>query len=354
MTLFDIIQQNFVVVAITLFLFLFILTNNNFEKDLNRLFMVAALSVLLLVIEEAWEGYLSLSSVYEPLRVPLSAIGYTLRSVIPYVLTMIVNAQARKHYIPFAIPLVINMLVCFSALFTDLAFSYTPDNSFDRGPLGLTPFFVAGFYVLTAIVSTIRECRKGERLEAMVICAIAILALTATIMESVLGFRGIQNPSIAISITFYYLFLHTIRNNRDILTGSLNRRRFYLDANKYQSSITAVISLDVNDLKLINDQKGHLAGDEALTSISAMIKRYMGSHASLYRIGGDEFMILCYKLSEENVMKLIGHIQEDLGKTDYRCGIGYALNSNKISFDEICQIADNAMYENKRKIKEVQ
>lgn len=348
---FELIQSNFVGVAITSFLILFILTNNNFEKKTNRLFLASALCVLILIIEEAWEAQLALQPVFAPLRVPLSAIGYLLRPMVPYFLVIMIKKYTRARTILISIPLAFNVLVSFSALFCGLSFSYTPDNEFVRGPLGLTPFVVAGFYIVVLLALTMRECRNGGIMEAMIVSAIVLLAFISTIMESLFHFQFIQNPSIATSITFYYLFLHSNRNNRDPLTGALTRRRFYLDAEKHRTALTAVISLDLNNLKTLNDQYGHVEGDKALTSVSGVIKKYTGPKASLYRIGGDEFMILCYRMNEKNIQEMISGIRADLEKTKYRCAIGHALYTSQMKLDYVCHLADNMMYENKREMK---
>lgn len=349
--IFEIVQNNFVAVVITLFLILFILTNNNFEKRTNQLFLAAAFCVLILIIEEAWEAQLAMNAAYTPMRVVLSAIGYILRPMIAYFLVIMVRSYTKIQFIILSIPLVLNTLTSLSSLFCGLSFSYTPSNEFVRGPLGSMPFLSAGFYVVVLLYLTIQECKNGGLIEAMIVSAIVLLAFLSTIMESLFQLRFIQNPSIGTSITFYYLFLHSNRNNRDPLTGALTRRRFYLDAEKYHSTLSAVISLDLNDLKVLNDQYGHIEGDKALISITNVIKRYTGTRVSLYRIGGDEFMILCYKLSEKEVQGLISKIRKDLSKTKYQCAIGYALYSNQHKFDYVCHIADNMMYENKRQMK---
>lgn len=349
--IFEIIQQNFVGTAIALFLILFVLTNNNFEKKINRLFLAAAVCVLLLIIEEAWEAQLAKQPTFTPLRVLLSALGYSMRPMIPYFLIHTIQNYTKKGFVLLTVPLVVNLLVAGSALFCKISFWYTPDNKFVRGPLGILPFLVAAAYILILLILTLKVCRKGDLLEAMIVSAIVLLAFTSTIMESLFQFRAIQSASIGTSITFYYLFLHSNRSNRDPLTGALIRRRFYLDAERYRSSLSAVISLDLNDLKKLNDQYGHLAGDKALITLTDIIKRNMGSRASLYRIGGDEFMMLCYKLSEEKVQNLIDRIQVNLANTPYRCAMGYALYSYHMELEHLCQIADQAMYEKKHQMK---
>lgn len=349
--LLEVIQQNYVGVTIALLLILFIATNNNFDKKTNRLFLAAAVCVLLLIVEEAWEGQLALRDSYTPARVWLSAVGYTLRPLIPFFLVVMARGNARKWAAVMSVPAVLNMAAAFSALFCRAAFWYTADNQFVRGPLGITPFLTAGFYILALLYLAMREHRKGSRKEGMIVSAIALLALVSTLLESVFHLRGIQTAGIGVSITFYYLFLHSNHSNRDPLTGALTRRRFYLDAEKYRTVLTAVISLDLNDLKKLNDRRGHLEGDKALTAVTGLIKKHMGMHASLYRTGGDEFMILCYKMGEERVRELIEAIRRELEQTEYRCAIGYAPYCYRLELDRVCQVADEAMYENKRRMK---
>lgn len=349
---FEFLQDNFVAIVITSFLILFVLTNNNFDKKTNRLFLVAAFSVLILIVEEAWEASLAMKNTYEPLRVTLSIIGYSLRPMVPYLLVIMSKYYSPKSLLFLTLPLMINVLVALLALVNGWAFSYTADNEFVRGPLGFTPFIVAGFYVAVLLIRTIKDCNKGGFMEALIVSAIVLLAFLSTIMESMFGFRFIQNPCIATSITFYYLFLHSNRNNRDALTTALTRRRFYLDAEKYKSSITAIISLDINGLKQLNDQYGHAEGDRALVSVANTINNYTGASVSLYRTGGDEFMMLCYRVDEKKVQDMISSIEADLEKTKYRCAIGYVMYSHQSTFDSACQIADQMMYENKRNMKQ--
>lgn len=349
--IFELIENNFVAVATTLFLILFILTNNNFERRTNLLFLAAAFCVLMLIVTEAWEAHLAVGTVFTPLRTVLSAIGYTLRPMVAYCLVLMVKHYTRPWLLLLSAPVMFNAVVAFSSLFCGVSFGYTPENEFVRGPLGVTPFVVAGFYVVVLLTLTLRSCRNGSFVEAMIVSAIVLLAFCSTVMESLFDLRFIQNPSIAVSITFYYLFLHSNQSNRDPLTGALTRRRFYLDADKNTASLSAVISLDLNDLKSLNDQYGHVAGDQALMTVSQVILNHTGTHALLYRTGGDEFMILCHRLNEEKVQSMIAHIRGELAQTDYRCAIGYALCSHPKDFDAVCQQADHMMYENKRQMK---
>lgn len=343
----DIIQQNFMSITIIVFLIVFILANNNFSKKTNRLFLASSLCVLVLILEEAWELTLAMDTVYTQFRVVLSAIGYTLRPMTAYFLVLIIFKGTKKWKGIISIPVVLNGLVAFSALFGKWAFWYTPSNEFVRGPLGIVPFLTAAFYIALMLWMTVQECRKGDLMEALTVALIVILTVTATIMESVFKFSAIQSAASGISIAFYYLFLHTNQNSRDTLTGALTRRRFYLDAEKYNASISGVISLDLNNLKELNDKHGHLAGDKALITMTEVIKRCIKKRASVYRTGGDEFMILCYKISEEEAVELIRRIKKAMEETPYRCAMGYAPYHPLLGLEMVCQKADKAMYSDK-------
>lgn len=349
--LYEMIQENFMGVVIILFLILFILVNNNFDKKTNHLFLASATCVLLFIVEEAWEGHLALGTNYSRVRVFLSAIGYTLRPMTAYFLVMIIFKNTRRWRALISVPIAINTVIAFSALISKGAFWYTETNEFVRGPWGFVPFVTAGFYLILILILTISESKKESIMETMTVLAIVILALIATVMESVFHFTSIQSAASGISITFYYLFLHTNQNNRDPLTGALVRRRFYLDAEKYRTALSAVISLDLNNLKILNDQYGHTAGDKALITMTQTVRGCIRRNSALYRTGGDEFMILCYKMSEEEVEALIEQIQAAMEKTEYRCAMGHAMYHHQSGLDYVCQIADKAMYENKINMK---
>lgn len=62
-------------------------------------------------------------------------------------------------------------------------------------------------------------------------------------------------------------------NETDKLTGAWNRRRFFLDAERREDRLVAVISLDLNDLKMWNDCYGHQEGDRALRAIAEVCKK---------------------------------------------------------------------------------
>ncbi|HEX5333638.1 MAG TPA: GGDEF domain-containing protein [Cellulomonas sp.] len=84
---------------------------------------------------------------------------------------------------------------------------------------------------------------------------------------------------------------------RDPLTGAANRRRL-LDELTYQSVATAggahvaVVYLDVDHFKRINDERGHLVGDEVLCMVAAVLQRHVRESDLVARVGGEEFVVV--------------------------------------------------------------
>ncbi len=82
--------------------------------------------------------------------------------------------------------------------------------------------------------------------------------------------------------------LTQLYNRRAFASNSLLEREFCMSSN----SDLSVLILDIDDFKLINDQYGHAVGDEVLKQLSQIIKGYVRKSDSVYRWGGEEFVVL--------------------------------------------------------------
>lgn len=152
--------------------------------------------------------------------------------------------------------------------------------------------------------------------------------------------------------------LHYYR--RDALTGLYNRN--YL--NKWQDSKIieyplAVLVLDCNHLKHINDNYGHKAGDELLGMVAAAIEANLGKGDFAFRVGGDEFAIICNKTDEARAKKLVQKLHFELSGLYLHgvmlsASIGYAcVKDNSKEIPQMYKEADHMMYEHKRKYHEI-
>ncbi len=139
----------------------------------------------------------------------------------------------------------------------------------------------------------------------------------------------------------------------DLLTGIYNRNGWEkLTAAeearcKAYGNSAAVIIVDLDDLKLINDNSGHQAGDILIQSAAKCLSQSVRKHDIVARIGGDEFAILMVEVGSTEIEKLVQRIEDNFRKFKIRASIGYANYSHKFSLKDTIEQADIAMYRKK-------
>jgi len=105
----------------------------------------------------------------------------------------------------------------------------------------------------------------------------------------------------------------------DPLTGLLNRRALRPFLTSARASGAAIIVLDVDNFKQINDTHGHLVGDECLKYAAEVMRRCFRAEDGLFRWGGDEFLLVCPGLDLETAYSRTAELTRILATTDHRC-----------------------------------
>lgn len=346
-------ESNFTALVILVFMSVFLMINSIFSKTINRAF---GLSIFLTAADVAISCAEKWTASYDcppSVCIFFCAIGYTVRPIIVYLFLKLSlrNARiSRRTRILLLIPMCLNIAAAFSAFFTDIVYTYNSSNEFVRGPLGYFTHVISLIYMILLMALTVKRFCSRDYSEGLIIFLILTVNITAMIAESVIGIYGTTRTAYALSIVFYYLFFSVESFKRDPLTNALNRRCFYIDSEKHGEELTAVVSIDLNDLKRINDTGGHAKGDEAIRTAVNSIDKVISKGCTLYRTGGDEFMILCIKKEQSDVEKLISDIRSELSKTPYTCALGAAYISGE-DLDSVCARADAEMYRDKQLYK---
>jgi diguanylate cyclase (GGDEF)-like protein len=144
---------------------------------------------------------------------------------------------------------------------------------------------------------------------------------------------------------------------QDHLTSALNRHAFY-SVVQGELSGTAVIA-DIDNLKSVNDQFGHYAGDAAIRAVASAIRSCIRADDLLFRWGGDEFLILLLGVTESGARARLAGVNERLrdvgipggdGTATVSISMGYAGFDSAESLDDVIRVADSAMYGTKKKI----
>ena len=163
----------------------------------------------------------------------------------------------------------------------------------------------------------------------------------------------------------------------DSLTGLYNRRHFTkviqeeFNRSKRNQQSFSLISIDVDNFKLINDGFGHPFGDKFITYTANYLKHYLRrANDIIFRLGGDEFTAILLNTNEEETKQICNIIKNQFVKTpkfDYEpqdidhqkllaqvsmsIGIVYIPYDSTTTIDQIIEIADNMLYQSKNEGK---
>lgn len=156
---------------------------------------------------------------------------------------------------------------------------------------------------------------------------------------------------------------HRIMAQHDSLTGLPNRALFAeqlkqaLSYCKRHQRVLAVMLLDLNKFKPVNDQYGHALGDELLKQVAKRLLASVRTSDTVARIGGDEFVILLHQIDDINQANIVSEkIQQILSEPflieenpiQIGCSIGTAFYpQDGADLLELTKIADQRMYEHK-------
>jgi diguanylate cyclase (GGDEF)-like protein len=170
--------------------------------------------------------------------------------------------------------------------------------------------------------------------------------------------------------TILKLAFHIIQDlkqaaRKDPLTGLANRKALWekagylLEQSRRYNFKFAILYIDIDGFKLINDTYGHKAGDDLLIQIASRLSESVRSTDEVIRIGGDEFAIIisriiekedCVKIAVQILNKFsnIFKIESDCLKIGASIGIAISKPGNESTVDHLLSEADLAMYEIKK------
>lgn len=194
-----------------------------------------------------------------------------------------------------------------------------------------------------------RQFKTYSTIRWIVPVIVVLVSLLSTV-TAVLVFRRVSNP------TFHDMA------NTDQLTQLKNRNAFQTDIGNLRPGRsrqnTAMITIDLNDLKLVNDRLGHQQGDCYIQAAARAIRETVLKRGSAYRTGGDEYVILLTQTSPREIEALIDQIRQrfetfcreawDDVPLSFSCGYAVYDESRDEDMMALFSRADEAMYEQKK------
>ena len=212
------------------------------------------------------------------------------------------------------------------------------------------------------------QFQEGDLVNARLQQRIFILLSVVIVLASVLLFLAWRTARLAnqrlktVNVELEYQSTH------DPLTGLLNRRSFQAAMNNHQRQSDARIEgrypdalllLDIDYFKKINDRSGHAAGDKVLVEIARRLKKVTRDTDMVVRWGGEEFLIYLREMDPAHLKTFTERALEILGSTPVHCGrhelvvtatAGFitlpfsGLSETELGWERCLQIADMALY----------
>lgn len=180
---------------------------------------------------------------------------------------------------------------------------------------------------------------------------ISILGVVNTIKPRVTR-ELLEEVAVCFSIAIFnkkHLNKTEVAATTDSLTGALNRvsyKRDILVLDEEKPEDFACIYIDVNELHLRNNKYGHAAGDEMLIYIANALMEVFSGH-TIYRMGGDEFLVFVKNVSQDEAKDGIEAFINRLETTDYKVAIGMSYRKRNVNCEEMVREAELRMYEAK-------
>ena len=134
----------------------------------------------------------------------------------------------------------------------------------------------------------------------------------------------------------------------DQLTGVMNRYALqdFIQAENAPRPL-GVVYCDISGLKQVNDIHGHTQGDQLIVNVSQLLSSQFPDDY-IYRVGGDEFLVLCFGSEEDAFLKRTARLQDEVASSSFHLAVGTTWSpTGSTAVKELCITAENKMYQNK-------
>lgn len=193
-----------------------------------------------------------------------------------------------------------------------------------------------------------------------------LLAVPLKKKKKIIGFLGVDNPrthydDATLLSSIQYFIINSLERRerqqqledlsyRDMLTGLYNRNKYIMVVESYAGAKlhnVGVAYIDLNGLKKMNDVHGHEAGDALICKAASAITAVFPGCA--FRVGGDEFVVAEDEIAEEQFLKKIDQLHEEMENRQVSVSIGVLWKEEQNDIVGMLKRADNIMYDAKKK-----
>lgn len=347
--------------------------NNRIPYSKKRLFIATNLLIAISAIAECSGIHLNGHTELPRWVLPaVKAVDYTLTPMTGGAMILLMQKPNTKHRLLTGI-FIGNALLQFVSVFFGWMIVLDDQNRYSHGPV--YPVYIA-LYCFVILLVAIRMLSYGKsfrRQNRGSLYATILLVFIGIGMQELLG-NDFRVAYLATAFGSAFLFIHysefsqlrlddeisqqQVQLSVDALTGVFSRFAYVEALRNYADAIPdslSVFLIDINGLKAVNDSIGHEAGDELICGAAGCIQTAMGEAGKVFRIGGDEFVVLA-SMTREQAETALNNLNQETGRWHGKqvhslsLSTGYvrAEELKGLSVEELVKEADKAMYAQKK------
>lgn len=286
-------------------------------------------------------------------------LGYVIKLTLSY---RILRGYRKFMYVP-------HFIIFILTFFLPIEYIDGDGISYSYGPMVFACYGTFLLYCVICILLAVVRFGEIDKKTRIAVLPVSALMIMMVIFQAV-------NPELLMTsagITFVCIGLFVTVNNPvdiyakealwDDATGLHNKNSYQKLMNmlqkKYENKNAAIgfIVCDLNGLKLINDNFGHVEGDKLIKAAGQVLLEGLETAYNVYRVGGDEFTVVYHSPNEETMKAEIQKVRQlceayQESPVPLSIAMGYAIDTCKADgFDELYKKADALMYEDKKRIK---
>lgn len=233
----------------------------------------------------------------------INVLGFSLSPIVPYLFLKFVSTSVPIdiHQKIWKSPLYFNAILCVSSYWTGLVFQIDALNNYGRGIFFIIPSLISLLYFFIVIYYVLKNGTKLAKPDKTILFLIFLLPILSFMIQLVFPNLLLIWPSVSLSLLLYYVYSLELQYDFDIQTQIKNRTAFDKEMlRNFERNNVTLFVFDLNNLKNINDQYGHIEGDMLIKSSATLLNICFSEIGEVFRIGGDEFCAICEALSDDD------------------------------------------------------
>lgn len=272
----------------------------------------------------------------------------------------------KKRFFYSPLFLIILVLMVMNPFYHSI-FYIDSNNFYQRGPLVSVIVYLNIMILIVTITIALKRKRNVGKRAFLGLVMFGLIPLLGNFLQFLLVGTILVWPSVALAVIFIFLFLESQIEQKDYLTGLLNRQQIddmiitRISMMDKHGGFT-LLMIDMDEFKSINDIHGHKEGDRALMHAADLIYKSVRTIDKVARFGGDEFLLILEEEDKSEVDKVIKRIHDEIKSFNNNNSLAYMLKlscgykivkqNEQKSFYDLIHEADQEMYLVKRAKKE--